>query len=160
MVCFTPSQSQLDYATAEKREKNNCAATKMLCAKKGSLSSYVSRRAGSELLMAERKHLIAIWKTPNEAAAWYAKLLHALHVWHSSALDCQSCFLMSLLFIFLLTTFLNHSWGLPWYSDCGAPFSAVSSGAILAFINSANMPNSYQTFWDKLISLRWQSGYL
>ena len=41
-----------------------------------SLKSYVSRKAESDLLMAECKCLIAAWKEPDEAAAWYEKPLH------------------------------------------------------------------------------------
>ena len=41
-----------------------------------SLKSYISRRAE----MAECKRLIAIWKEPDEAAAWYKKPLHG--AWH------------------------------------------------------------------------------
>ena len=45
-----------------------------------SLKSYVSRKAESDPLMAECKRLIAIWKEPDEAAAWYEKPLHG--AWH------------------------------------------------------------------------------
>ena len=41
-----------------------------------SLKSYVSRKAEGDPLMAECNHLIAIWKKPDEAAAWYDKPLH------------------------------------------------------------------------------------
>ena len=47
-----------------------------------SLKSYVSRKADSDPLMAECKRLIATWKEPDEAAAWYERLLHG--VWHKS----------------------------------------------------------------------------
>ena len=40
-----------------------------------SLTSYVGRKAESDPLMAECKRLIAIWKEPDEAAAWYEKCL-------------------------------------------------------------------------------------
>ena len=45
-----------------------------------SLKFYVSRKAESDLMMAECKRLIAIWKEPDEAAAWYEKPLHG--AWH------------------------------------------------------------------------------
>ena len=45
-----------------------------------SLKSYVSRKAESDPLMAECKRLIAIWKEPDEAGAWYEKPLHG--AWH------------------------------------------------------------------------------
>ena len=41
-----------------------------------SLKFYVSRKAESDPLMAECKHLIATWKEPDKAAAWYEKPLH------------------------------------------------------------------------------------
>ena len=41
-----------------------------------SLKSYVSSKAESDPLMAECKRLIAIWKEPNETAAWYENPLH------------------------------------------------------------------------------------
>ena len=45
-----------------------------------SLKSYVCRKAESDLLMTECKCLIATWKKPDEAAAWYEKPLHG--AWH------------------------------------------------------------------------------
>ena len=45
-----------------------------------SLKSYVRRKAECDPLMAECKRLIAIWKEPDEAAAWYEKPLHG--AWH------------------------------------------------------------------------------
>ena len=48
--------------------------------KEQSLKSYVSRKAESDPLMAECKCLIATWKEPDEAAAWYEKPLHG--AWH------------------------------------------------------------------------------
>ena len=41
-----------------------------------SLKSYVRRKAESDQLMAECKRLIATWKKPDKAAAWYEKPLH------------------------------------------------------------------------------------
>ena len=38
-----------------------------------SLKSYVSRKADSDPLMAECKRLLATWKEPDKAAAWYKK---------------------------------------------------------------------------------------
>ena len=45
-----------------------------------SLKSNVSVKAENDLLMAECKRLIAIWKESDEAAAWYEKPLHG--AWH------------------------------------------------------------------------------
>ena len=45
-----------------------------------SLKSYVSRKAESDPLMAECKRLIATWKDPDEATAWYEK--HLKGAWH------------------------------------------------------------------------------
>ena len=44
------------------------------------LKSYVSTKADSDPLMAKCKRLIATWKEPDEAAAWYEKPLHG--TWH------------------------------------------------------------------------------
>ena len=41
-----------------------------------SLKSDVSSEAESNPLMAECKHRIATWKTPEKTAAWYEKPLH------------------------------------------------------------------------------------
>ena len=81
MVCSIPSQAQLDYTPAEKKEERVCAASKMLWAKKKqSLKFCVSRKAESDPLMAECKLLIATWKEQDEAAAWYDKPLN--RAWH------------------------------------------------------------------------------
>ena len=45
-----------------------------------SLKSYVSRKAESDPMRVECKRMLAIWKKPDEAAAWYEKLLHG--AWH------------------------------------------------------------------------------
>ena len=50
-----------------------------------SLKSYVSRKAESDPQMAECKHLIATWKEPDEAAAWYEKPLYG--AWHKGVSD-------------------------------------------------------------------------
>ena len=42
---------------------------------KQSLKSYVGKKADSDQLMAECKHLIATWKEQDEAAVWYEKRL-------------------------------------------------------------------------------------
>ena len=50
-----------------------------------SLKSYVGSKAESDPLMAECKRIIATWKEPDEAAAWYEKPLHG--AWHKSVSD-------------------------------------------------------------------------
>ena len=77
MVCSISSQAQLDYTPAEKTEEGVCTAPKnVVRQEEQSLKFYVSRKAESDPLMAECKHLIATWKEPDKAAAWYEKPLH------------------------------------------------------------------------------------
>ena len=77
MMCSIPSQAQLGYTPAEKKEEGVCTAIENIVRQEEqSLKSYVSRRAESYPLMAECKCLIAIWKDPDEAAALYEKPLH------------------------------------------------------------------------------------
>ena len=55
------------------------------CQEEQSLKSCVSRKADSDPLIAECKHLIATWKEPDEAAVWYEKPLHG--AWHKCVLE-------------------------------------------------------------------------
>ena len=50
-----------------------------------SLKSYVSRKAETDTLVAECKRFITTWKDPDEAAAWYEKLLHG--AWHKGVTE-------------------------------------------------------------------------
>ena len=50
-----------------------------------SLKSYVSKKAEGDPMRAEFKRLIAIWKEPDEAVAWYEKPLHG--AWHKGVLE-------------------------------------------------------------------------
>ena len=75
------SQAQQHYTPTESKEERVCTASKRLCAKKSqSLKFYVSRKAESDLLIAECKRLIATQKNPDEAAAWHQKPPHG--AWH------------------------------------------------------------------------------
>ena len=70
------------YANRKQGGRGLYSIENVVCQEEQSLKSYVSRKADSDPLMAECKCFIATWKEPDEAAAWYERLLHG--VWHKS----------------------------------------------------------------------------
>ena len=68
------------YTSRKEGKKGQHSIEKIVRQEEPSLKSYVSRKAKSDLLMAECKRLMATWKEPDEAAAWYEKPLHG--AWH------------------------------------------------------------------------------
>ena len=78
---FHPKSSTARLYTSRKEGGRGLHSIKnFVHQEKQSLKSYVSRKAESDPQMAECKHLIATWKEPDEAAAWYEKPLYG--AWH------------------------------------------------------------------------------
>ena len=69
---FHPKSSTARLYTSRKEEGRGLHSIEnAVRQEEQSLKSYVSRKAESDPLMAECKRLIATWKEPDEAAAWY-----------------------------------------------------------------------------------------
>ena len=78
VVCSILSQAQLDYAYTSRKEgwRGLHNIENFVREEEQSLKFDVRRKADSDPLMAECKRLVATWKEPDEAAAWYEKPLH------------------------------------------------------------------------------------
>ena len=83
---FHPKSSTARLYTSRKEGGRGLHSIKdVLHQEEQSLKSYVSKKAEGDPMMAEFKRLIAIWKEPDEAVAWYEKPLHG--AWHKGVLE-------------------------------------------------------------------------
>ena len=88
MVCsITKSSTARQYTSMKEGGRSLHNIDNVVHQEEQSLKQYVSRKADSDLLMAECKCLIATWKEPNEAAAWYEKPLHG--TWNRGVRSCR-----------------------------------------------------------------------